>query len=93
MAARFFCSDLAKLRLCSSIWISPHGTLTQQVCNDLQAFLSLRRKLGWSTNLLDATLSSLVRCTESSSEGVSAAWVEEIASIKRLSELCQQEIA
>jgi hypothetical protein len=70
--------------------------LTEEICVELQAFLRLRSKLGWSTADLDATISTLgharVVAGESPAEylhGISAPLLSDIACVVRLSKLAK----
>ncbi|KAJ5882327.1 uncharacterized protein N7529_000999 [Penicillium soppii] len=72
------------LRLCFSKLMSPTGDLDVNICDELQAFMRLRRKLGWSTTLLDAAWSCLAHSRQTSVRGIPAEWIEQLAAMKRL---------
>lgn len=70
------------------------GTLTEQVCLDLQAFIRLFKKTGWSIAELDSILSTLRRNSEdsSSTRSISPQWsitpeiIKELAAVRQLSD-------
>lgn len=61
-----FTGRLDDMRLrCSTLEDSNSSKLTEYICHDLQAFIRLWRKVGWSITDLDAILSTLKRKSES----------------------------
>lgn len=61
-----FTGRLDDMRLrCSTLENSESGKLTEFICHNLQAFIRLWRKIGWSITDLDAILSTLKRKSES----------------------------
>ncbi|KAJ5949957.1 hypothetical protein N7454_001541 [Penicillium verhagenii] len=87
-----FNNRLDDLRLRTSVLLRPTGELDVDICGELQAFLRLRQKLGWSISLLDAAWSCLARNRQTAVRGIPAEWIEELAAMKRLSHLSGIEL-
>ncbi|KAI0967775.1 hypothetical protein F4678DRAFT_482800 [Xylaria arbuscula] len=86
--------DDMRLRL-SLLADADSGTLTEDVCRDMQAFIRLQRKIGWSIAELDSILSTLRRNPEdeSSTRAITPDWsitpeiLQELSAVKQISEL------
>lgn len=76
------------------------GNLTEKVCLDLQAFIRLWRKTGWSISGLDSVLSTLRRNHEDldSTRIISPQWsitsemIQELAVVKQLCEIAPADL-
>ncbi|KAF5576786.1 toxin subunit [Fusarium pseudoanthophilum] len=77
------------------------GNLTQEICHELQGFIRLRNKLGWTITDLDVVISTITQnhianSTISSVEGfrgITLSVLEDIAQIAKLSKLTQVSVA
>lgn len=69
------------------------GTLTEEVCRDLQSFIRLWKKIGWPIPVLDSVLSTLRRDKEDGSTakrpdcGITAELIQELAAVKNISDM------
>ncbi|KAL8903376.1 MAG: hypothetical protein Q9207_003967 [Kuettlingeria erythrocarpa] len=96
-----FTGKLDDMRLrCSTLADVNSSTLTEDLCHDLQAFIRLWRKTGWSIADLDAILSTLKRGDGRASvlplrpqSGITPGMIEDVAAIKQLSGICQTEVS
>lgn len=90
-----FSGKLDDMRLrCTVLLREDRGTLTEDICHDLQAFIRLRRKLGWSIGETDAILSTLRRNGKDESTlditpswGITGEMLEDIAAVKQITEI------
>ncbi|KAL7968699.1 hypothetical protein HDV63DRAFT_411347 [Trichoderma sp. SZMC 28014] len=88
-----FSTKLDDLRLCASTLVSEDGKLTEALCGDFQAFIRLRKCLGWDIDLLDAALCCLNQGrTQSQRYVITPETICELAAIKELSILIDQDI-
>ncbi|KAF4443775.1 toxin subunit [Fusarium acutatum] len=79
---------------------SPIGNLTQEICHELQAFIRLRNKLGWTIAELDVVISTITQNHVANSaiasveafRGISLAVLEDIARIAKLSKLTEASV-
>ncbi|TEY75128.1 hypothetical protein BOTCAL_0065g00300 [Botryotinia calthae] len=94
-----FTESLAELRLLSNASSPPFQPLTSKICRNIQSFLRLKAKLGWSTKLLDTAIHclrnkemenspSFKSNTVSQVASISVYVIKGIASIVKLSDLC-----
>ncbi|KAK6606454.1 toxin subunit protein [Botrytis cinerea] len=99
-----FTESLAELRLLSNASSPPFQPLTSNICRNIQSFLRLKAKLGWSTKVLDAAIHCLRNKEMESSPSfrsntvsqvasISVYVIKGIASIVKLSDLCGLEPA
>ncbi|THV47965.1 hypothetical protein BGAL_0276g00030 [Botrytis galanthina] len=99
-----FTESLAELRLLSNASEPPFQPLTSNICRNIQSFLRLKARLGWSTKVLDAAIHCLRNKEMESSPSfrsntvsqvasISVYVVKGIASIAKLSDLCGLEPA
>lgn len=79
--------SLEDMRLRSSILVNKTGELTVDLCDQVQAFLRLWKKLGWSIYETDAALHCVMKMSETSSRNINEDIIEELAAIKQLSVL------
>ncbi|TGO35955.1 hypothetical protein BHYA_0139g00010 [Botrytis hyacinthi] len=99
-----FTESLAELRLLSNASSPPFQPLTSSICRNIQSFLRLKARIGWSTNVLDAAIHCLRNREMESSPSfrsntvsqvasISVYVIKGIASIVKLSDLCGLEPA
>ncbi|KAF5874209.1 putative toxin subunit protein [Botrytis fragariae] len=99
-----FTESLAELRLLSNASSPPFQPLTSNICRNIQSFLRLKARLGWSTKVLDAAIHCLRNREMESSPSfrsntvsqvasISVYVIKGIASIVKLSDLCGLEPA
>ncbi|TGO62494.1 hypothetical protein BCON_0019g00300 [Botryotinia convoluta] len=99
-----FTESLAELRILSNASGPPFRPLTSNICRNIQSFLRLKTRLGWSTKVLDAAIYCLRKRemesppsfrsnNASEAAAISVYVVKGIASIVKLSDLCGLEPA
>ncbi|APA06000.1 hypothetical protein sscle_01g007700 [Sclerotinia sclerotiorum 1980 UF-70] len=94
-----FTESISDLRLLSNASSPPFQPLTSKICRNLQSFLRLKAKLGWSTRVLDAAIyclrnrelessPSFKSSTITEVQSISVYVIKGIAAIVKLSDLC-----
>ncbi|RBQ67510.1 hypothetical protein FVER14953_10756 [Fusarium verticillioides] len=78
----------------------PIGNLTQEICHELQSFIRLRNKLGWTIAELDVVISTITQNHIANSatasvegfRGITLAVLEDVAHIVKLSKLTEAPV-
>ncbi|KAI0454544.1 hypothetical protein F5B21DRAFT_524574 [Xylaria acuta] len=83
---------LKDMTLRSSALIDAKGALHVELCQDLQAFIRLRRLTGLPVEILDAAISCLSSNGASTTNGIDGSLIEGLAAVKKLSKLVKLDI-